>query len=669
MYFKSIKSRLVILISAIIVVISAGLGAISYYNSYNALVSNIKKTLPQIAVQASYTVQDELDTHINELKTLSAILEMKDSSFDIDKKLSILKEEVSINGSLKMGYADTKGNVYYTDGSKDNIKDQEYFQKSISGNEYIGDPIVAIDKKSMYMMYSVPIKNNNSVVGMLISVRDGLELSEMVKKIFFGKTGSAYMINSKSESIAYKDSSMPLSKYNSIEEAKKDPRLNAIAEMQKKMIAGEKGLSEYVYDGKESFGGYAPVKKENWSIVVILEKSELLSELDDLKKSVILSSVIFLVVGVILTYIIAEMLSRRIKYSSKLLKVFSTGDFTLDIDNKFLDYKDEIGDMASSINLMKESLSFMLTEFKDSANTIAEDSDRLFNISSNMKASSDNVAYAIQDVSDGIGGQANELIDITNALDNFSNKLDYIVNSIEEINKSTLTMDNLANGSSNNMNLLGDAVREISLSFKNLEERINDFNGNIKEVTSIINIINSIADETNLLALNASIEAARAGEEGRGFAVVANEIRKLAEQTKISSQNITELINKLSKGTTTVKQNTDKMKLDLDGQVEVINDTMTSFEKIIEAIKSVIPKIETTNSSILDIKSEKDNIFGKVESASATAEEISASSQEITASAEEMRSLSSEVSSAASGLSSMTGGMTSQINKFKVKEK
>jgi methyl-accepting chemotaxis protein len=661
------KSRLLILISSVILVLSVGLGGISYYNSYKALVSNIKKTLPQIAVQASYTVQGELDSYINELKTLSAMAEIKDSTFDVDKKLTILREEVAINGSIKMGYSDVNGNIYYTDGSKDNVKEQEYFKKTISGEEYIGDPIISSDKKSMSMIYSVPIYNNNSVVGSLVAVRDGMELSDMVKKIFFGKTGSAYMINSKSESIAYKDSSMPLNKYNSIEEAKKDPKLNAIADMQKKMIAGEKGLSEYEYGGKQSFGGYAPIKKEKWSIVVILEKGEILSELDDLRRSIILSSLIFLSVGVTLTYIIAEMLSKRIKYSSKLLKVFSTGDFTADINNKFLNYKDEIGDMADSMDLMKDSLRAMLTEFKGSANTLAEDSDKLFSISSNMKASSDNVSYAIHEVSDGISGQANELIDITNAIDNFSNKLDYVVNSVEEINKSTLTMDDLANGSSNNMNLLGEAVREISLSFKNLEDRVNDFKGNIKEVNSIINIINSIADETNLLALNASIEAARAGEEGRGFAVVANEIRKLSEQTKVSSQSITELINKLSKGTAIVTENTDKMRFDLDEQAEVINDTMISFEKIIEAIKSVIPKIESTTSSVLDIKKEKDNIFEKVENVSATAEEISASSQQISASAEEMSSLSSEVSSAASELNSMTGVMTSQIDKFKIK--
>lgn len=228
-------------------------------------------------------------------------------------------------------------------------------------------------------------------------------------------------------------------------------------------------------------------------------------------------------------------------------------------------------------------------------------------------------------------------------------------------------MNEQANSSSSNMKLLIDAVKSISSSFKNLEDRIYEFSSNIKEVSTIVNIINSIADQTNLLALNASIEAARAGEEGKGFAVVANEIRKLAEQTKGSSQNITELINVLSKGTEIITDNTGKMKVELDDQVGVIKETMTSFEKILSGIKGVIPKIDVANSSVLEIKSEKDTIFIKVENASAAAEEISASAEEITASADEMNNLSYQVSDTAEELNLMTNVMRSQIDKFKVK--
>lgn len=666
MITKSIKSKLIILIGILLLVLSTGLGIISYIISSNALVSNISKTFPQIATQAANTVQASLDSHISELKIIASMDEFKNNTEAANTKLSILKTQNSLIGSIKMGYADTNGEISYTDGTKENIADKAYFKKAISGQTYIDDPVVAQDKKSMSMVYAVPIKNNNSIVGAIISVRDGLELSEMIKKISFGKTGSAYMINSQSYSIAYIDKSMPLNRYNSIEEAKKDPSLTAIANMQKKMIAGEKGLSKYFYDGRESYGGFAPVKKEHWSIVVILDQNELLSELNDLKKFVIISSLLFLISGLFITYIIADKLSKRIKYSAKFLNILSTGNFTDIIDKKQLNYKDEIGHMASSMNFMKSSLSTMVTNFKDNSDTISNSSNKLSDISSHMSSSSNNVSLAIQEVSNGIGSQANELIDITNLLNTFSEELDYIVNSINEINTNTLTMNELANGSNTNMNLLMNAVKNISSSFDNLEKKILNFKDNIKEVSTIVNIINSIADKTNLLALNASIEATRAGEDGKGFAVVANEIRKLAQQTKVSSQNITNLINSLSQNTDIVTQNTDSMKVNLNNQVHVINETMISFKNIIEAVKVVIPKIKTVNSSVLSMKDMNNTIFTKVENASASAEEISASSEEITASADEMNNLAIEVSSNALELNSMTKDMTVQTDKFKV---
>lgn len=244
MFTKSIKSKLIFLIGVLLVVVSVGLGIISYVNASNALVSNIKKTLPQIATQAANTVQANLDSNLNSL----AIISDNDtiiSSDTLEKRIPVLQTEVKRTGSIKMGYADIDGNILYTDGEKGNIKNTEYFQKSISGENYIADPIVNKDKTAMTMTYSVPVNKNDSVIGVLVSVRDGLELSEMIKKIAFGKTGSAYMINSKSVSIAYMDKSMPLNQYNSIKEAEKNPSLKAIADMQKRMIAGETGLNSY----------------------------------------------------------------------------------------------------------------------------------------------------------------------------------------------------------------------------------------------------------------------------------------------------------------------------------------------------------------------------------------------------------------------------------------
>ncbi|OPJ59687.1 methyl-accepting chemotaxis protein [Clostridium chromiireducens] len=662
MLIKTIKSKLIVLIGILLLVVSTGFGIISYINASDALISNITKTLPEIAIQASNTVQANLDNQLNSMEATANVVSVTNN--DPDKLMTILKAEVKRNGSIKMGYADVNGNITYTTGQQDNIKNTTYFKKSISGENFINDPEVNADKTAMTMEYSVPIKNNGSIIGVLVSVRNGMELSDIIKKISFGKTGSAYMINSQSNSIAYKDPSMPLNQYNSINEAEKDPSLKGIADMQKKMIAGETGLSLYTFGGKESYGGFAPIEKETWSVVVILEKSELLSELDSLKFSIALTSILFMIIGILVIYIISHKLSTRIRYASNSLNILATGNFTNRINEKYLHFKDEIGDMANSMNTMQSSIGSMIKISKDSSLIIDENSSNLSTISQNMVLSSNNIANSMQEVTIGINSQANNLLQITTILNNFSSKLEDIVMNIKDIDKNTIAMNELANNSSSSMKLLMNAVSSISLSFKTLSNKITTFRSNVKEVNNIVEMINSIADQTNLLALNASIEAANAGEAGKGFIVVANEVKALAEQTKASSKNISKLISDISSDTNVITEDTINMNTNLSNQINVINETINSFENIVDVIKTVIPKVQAVNVAAIEIDNEKEDILNKIESTSAIAQEISASSEEISASADEMYNLSNEVATTATTLNNMTKNLINEQNNF-----
>ncbi len=433
------------------------------------------------------------------------------------------------------------------------------------------------------------------------------------------------------------------------------------------MVAGETGIGEYKSDVTDKYIGYAPVNGTNWYVGVMISKNEILSQLNSLKISVMVSSILFILIGLAIIYMIANNISKGIKATSKHLELLAEGNLCEEVSPKYLNLKDEVGDMTNSMKVMQESLGKMIIRIKENSSNINMQSENLSSVSEEIANVSQNVTEAITEVAKGTSSQSEDLINITDILDEFSNKLSGMVSEIKAVDSNSREINLMANDSSCEMTELNQSVINVSNSFKIFYDKIIGLGKDINEINEITNIINSVAEQTNLLALNAAIEAARAGEAGKGFSVVADEIRKLAEQSKVSSANISRLINGVSKNTDVIVQDSVTMDNELINQVKIINSSITSFKKIIEAVNEIIPKIETVKISAEAIDTDNKAILTKVDGLSAISVQASASSQEISASSEEMNASTQEVASTAQLLSSMTNEMMEEVDKFKIK--
>jgi len=216
------------------------------------------------------------------------------------------------------------------------------------------------------------------------------------------------------------------------------------------------------------------------------------------------------------------------------------------------------------------------------------------------------------------------------------------------------------------MHHLADSVNTTNTTFKSFETSITVLGQNIGQINEITNLIKSISDQTNLLALNAAIEAARAGEAGRGFSVVADEIRKLAEQSKHSSDDISILISNIYTQSAQMVITTQEVSKEFANQTGVIDTTLVSFNSIVDALNETLPRIGNINNSARNISDQKNDIVGKVEHIASISQETAATSEEISASTQEMHSSSEEVSAAATNLGIRTQEMMEQVNKFKL---
>ncbi|MFD3158598.1 methyl-accepting chemotaxis protein [Haloimpatiens sp. FM7330] len=379
----------------------------------------------------------------------------------------------------------------------------------------------------------------------------------------------------------------------------------------------------------------------------------------------ILLFIIMNILAAIMSIFTSKSISAPIMYMSNVFDEVSKGNLNVKIDKKY-NSKTEFSKLISSLQRMTENFKNVISSMKTNSSQIDCNSQNLSAAAEEIASSSENISVAIQDVAKGTSSQAENLIFITETLSNFSNELDNICDSIKNVDENSKNITVLALESNNSMQPLINSVQEITNSFKSFSSKILDLNNNINKISEITNLINHISDQTNLLALNAAIEAARAGESGKGFAVVAEEIRKLAEQSKDSSKNISQLINTISSEALDVVTNADKTNDKLRSQIIIINNSINSFKTIIDKIEKVSPKISSINESATNIIERKENIIEKVESASSVAEEISASSQQISASSQQLSASTEEIASSAQTLNTMTEEMKKQIQEFKV---
>ena len=415
-------------------------------------------------------------------------------------------------------------------------------------------------------------------------------------------------------------------------------------------------------DGLNVFAVYGHLKN-GWILASSIPESEVLHTVKSIIFILISIGLIAIILAVIVSTYIGKTITKPLSQIVDATEKLKSGDFTTQVD---IHTKDETQVLATGLNQMSTSISALIKEVKLVSSNIVESASTLAAMSEETNASVEQVSNNIKEIDSGTqdtaknaekGSMIAHQIDqqFTTLMSNSSEMRTNATNVIEvnRFGQQTLELLRIKSNESQNSNL------RVSEAVLNLEVQT-------KEITNIISTITSIAEQTNLLALNASIEAARAGDAGRGFAVVAEEIRKLAENSTKSVNEISQIVNNIQhESKETVQIMTEVSALNR-AQSDAVDDVNEAFSKIFGSVEAITKQIEAVTNELNELNHNKDSLFSVITNISAVAEETAAATEQVRHSISEQLQAVEQVATNAENMNNLSSDLNAKIDIFKV---
>ena len=666
---KSISTSLIFSISLTIVGFTLILGLITYQISRNSIINTSDEFLLNKAIDSAAIVDARIDQFGLALEPLGNLELLGSPNISWNEKVQLLRTEKSRLKLSGIGIADTKGNLILDDNVNVDVSDFEFFKESNGGKSYFAKPFYREESGKMDIGMSIPLWYNKRLVGSIIAFQNADSFYKIVEDISVGETGYAYILDENIDIVSHPTvtsgatmgtdgeqvhnpinfkgllGNLPVSSTESLN--------NIIAGME----SGQSGIGTYKDHNTTIHLGYAQVPSKGWTVVVNVDEKEVLQDLNTLKVTMVIILIISLIASIIIPYSISRKIVKGIIDMSNRTKTLSDFNLTFIMDENILNRNDEIGTMGRSIQTLIDSLKDFAHNVQSASQSVAASSEELAAITEESLASSTSVADSAGDIAERSQLQLQEIQGVSAAIADVSNEFSRVLNE-------TKLVDNLGNNAFKSTELGKEVIDEvieqmasIKVGTVKVKESLENINSSSTEMDQILIVIQGIAEQTNLLALNAAIEAARAGEAGRGFAVVADEIRKLADQTKSSTDEIGNILRNNNTLIIDANTNMELSNSEVDKGINKVNETKATFDDIARIIGQVTVGMANSTESIMNVEASINSavnsatnaenitieVADQIHNVSAATEEQMASMDEVTSSTESLARLADEL--------------------------
>lgn len=585
--------------------------------------------------KALVTVQAADDVMVSALLTQSSY----DRSLAADELRHMLEFSEAIQG---VNLLNAKGDIVASSepNATGNFSDRDYFVQAMNGSVTISEPLVSRVTGKPVCLVAAPVSSVGKVLGVLYVRVDLAKFSEaVIDPVRIGQKGYAYLVDKNGMIISHPNKEFLLKRNISDHD------------WGKQLLARDSGTVEYTLDGVDKLVAFSREELTGWTLGITVDRSDVLTATNAVRNT----SIVAIIGGSGLICLVLFWIVRQITRDLGACVVFADAVAEGELDRELaLNRGDEIGRLAKSLGIMVSKLRDLIETTRHKSEEAAEQTaiarnatiqaeealaraegsrkealvyavDQLEAIVEVVSSASSQISAQIEQSSQGALQQADRVRETATAMEEMNSTVLEVARSASGAADVAGLARNKADDGARVVEKVVAGIGQVDVQSRALKTDMDDLGRQAEGIGSILSVISDIADQTNLLALNAAIEAARAGEAGRGFAVVADEVRKLAEKTMTATQQVGEAVRNIQGGTRKNVDNVEKAVVTIVEATKLANEAEEALREIVTLV---------------------DQATDQVRSIATASEEQSSASEEITRSVDDVRRISDETSAA-----------------------
>ncbi|MCI5494501.1 MAG: methyl-accepting chemotaxis protein [Lachnospiraceae bacterium] len=654
----SIKAKLLGTILPVVIVIGLVLMGVSYYVSKQTITEYAKDLLTSSIENQSNEIEAWLDENLSAFQIAKRTIE--GIGPDKGQLQKMLDQYYGFNDNYPNGLyvADEKGNLITaseSDKKESNPTESVWYQAGLTRvNMAFTDAYTNSNGEAV--ISASGILDDGSGTMKVISADLSLQrISIIVNSFVQMDDAQAFLVNSKDGTIlAARDSSLIFTKLGDSD----DSFLQGVEE---KRTAGDYTMEEI--DHKMT--ACAEIAGTDWLLVSYVPTATVYTGINTVRTAMAVIGIISLILLAIVIERVVHVVIRPVKELTKVITAMTDGDFTVSVKVRS---RDEIGVMSQCVERFIESMRGMISSIHGVSDKLHVQADNSSHVSGQMYDASKTQSQSMQELNNTVEQLSRSVNEIA---ENATTLAMVVADTREEGEQVDVKMKDTVEVSrqgKTDMQNVGDAMQNINQSVLKLQQAIDKVGKASEEITNITGVISGIAEETNLLSLNASIEAARAGEAGKGFAVVATEIGQLAKNSADSVHNIENLISEINVLVKDAVTQADDSVSNINSSSELVGDALKTFDVIFDNIDVVSNLVRQMIEKVEKVDEVASNVAAISEEQAASSEEILATSDSMVEQANSITGNSETVASDAKELTTSAQELANQVEAFKVEK-